>query len=147
VHLTIASPEKYEPDPSIVEWARAHHGQIALVRDPIDAVAGADAVYTDVWVSLGDPESERSMRVAALAPYQVTTELMALARPDAVFMHCLPAHRGEEVVPAVIDGEQSIVFEQAANRMHTELAVLYALTQGVLTGTQSSASTTPAGVQ
>jgi ornithine carbamoyltransferase len=96
--------------------------------DPREAVAGARAVYTDVWVSMG--QSDTQARRARLEPYRVTPELMALAAPDAVFLHCLPAHRGEEVVADVIDGPQSLVWEQAANRLPTEQALLYALVTG-----------------
>jgi ornithine carbamoyltransferase len=92
-------------------------------------VAGADAVYTDVWVSMGD-EAERERRMRTLRAFQVTPELMALAKPEAIFLHCLPAHRGEEVAAAVIDGPQSAVWQEAANRMPTEQAVLYALITG-----------------
>ena len=87
---------------------------------------GADAVYTDVWVSMGD-EAERSERLRALRPYQVDERLLALAKPHAVFLHCLPAHRGEEVAAEVIDGPRSVVWQQAENRMPTEEALLYAL--------------------
>ena len=99
------------------------------MRDPRLAVAGADVVYTDVWTSMGD-ESEAAERERVLAPYQVTEELMALAAPHAIFMHCLPAHRGSEVQAEVIDGPRSVVWRQAANRMPTEQALLYALITG-----------------
>jgi len=92
-------------------------------------VRGAHAVYTDVWVSMGD-DAERDERLRTLRPYQVDEELLALARPDAIFLHCLPAHRGEEVSAAVIDGAQSVVWEQAANRETTEEALLYTLVTG-----------------
>jgi ornithine carbamoyltransferase len=97
-----------------------------VVDDPVEAVDGADAVYTDVWVSMGE-EDERDVRLEALRPYQVDERLLALAQPDAVFMHCLPAHRGEEVTAEVLDGPQSIVWQQAENRMPTEEALLLAL--------------------
>jgi ornithine carbamoyltransferase len=97
-----------------------------VVDDPVEAVDGADAVYTDVWVSMGE-EDERAVRLEALRPYQVDERLLALAQPDAVFMHCLPAHRGEEVTAEVLDGPQSIVWQQAENRMPTEEALLLAL--------------------
>ncbi|MGZ8701391.1 MAG: ornithine carbamoyltransferase [Gaiellaceae bacterium] len=97
-----------------------------VVEDPREAVAGADAVYTDVWVSMGE-EADRERRLRELEPYRVDSELMSLARPDAVFLHCLPAHRGEEVASDVIDGFQSIVWQQAANRLPTEQALLYGL--------------------
>ena len=101
-----------------------------MFENPREAVAGARAVYTDVWVSMGDPESQRQRRLDDLAPYQVTPGLMGLAAADAVFLHCLPAHRGEEVAAAVIDGAHSAVWDQAANRLPTEQAVLYALVTG-----------------
>jgi hypothetical protein len=98
-----------------------------VIEDPAAAVVGAHAVYTDVWVSMGE-EDEREKRIAMFRPYQVTEELMAQARPEAVFMHCLPAHRGEEVAAAVIDGVRSVVWRQAENRLPTEEAILFALT-------------------
>jgi ornithine carbamoyltransferase len=98
-----------------------------VIEDPAIAVQGAHAVYTDVWVSMGE-ENERDQRLVALRPYQVTGALMARARPNAVFMHCLPAHRGEEVEAAVIDGPNSVVWRQAENRLPTEEAILFALT-------------------
>lgn len=100
-----------------------------VVEDPREAVEGAHAVYTDVWVSMGE-EAERDERLRELAPYQVDLALMAAARPEAVFLHCLPAHRGEEVADDVIDGPQSAVWQQAANRLPTEQALLYALISG-----------------
>ena len=128
--VALATPPDYRPDPEIAlaaeVTARLHGGSIDVGTDPLAAVRGADAVYTDVWVSMGE-EAEQEQRRAMLEAYRVTPELMALAAPDAVFMHCLPAHRGEEVDEAVIDGPQSIVFPQAANRMPTEQAVLYRL--------------------
>lgn len=97
-----------------------------VVTDPFEAVRGAHAVYTDVWVSMG-AEAETAVRLHDLAPYQVTEAMMAAARPDAVFMHCLPAHRGQEVAAEVIDGPRSVVWQQAENRLATEEAMLYAL--------------------
>jgi ornithine carbamoyltransferase len=97
-----------------------------VVTDPLEAVAGADAVYTDVWVSMGE-EDEREERLARLEPYRVDAALMAAAGKDAIFMHCLPAHRGEEVAAEVIDGPQSIVWQQAENRLPTEEALVLAL--------------------
>ena len=128
--IALATPADYRPDPEILleaeVTARRHGCSVAVVDDPRDAVCGADVVYTDVWVSMGE-ESERARRLAMLAPFRVTSRLMALAADDAVFMHCLPAHRGEEVDADVIDGAQSIVFEQAANRMPTEQSILFRL--------------------
>jgi ornithine carbamoyltransferase len=137
-NLTIASPPSLRPDPEILAWSELeadwHAAAIALTDDPREAVAGADAIYTDVWLSMGEPETLRAERVRLLSPYRVTTELMALADPHAVFMHCLPAHRGEEAAAAVIDGPRSVVFQQAENRLSTEMAVLYALVNHLLTG-------------
>ena len=116
MEVVVASPPGYEPD---VPGA-------SVVTDPREAVMGADAVYTDVWVSMGE-EAERAERLAAFEPYRVDARLMSAARPEAVFMHCLPAHRGEEVTAEVIDGPQSIVWRQAENRLPTEEALVLAL--------------------
>ncbi|HSI96995.1 MAG TPA: ornithine carbamoyltransferase [Gaiellaceae bacterium] len=116
VDVVAACPPGYEP--SVPE--------VHVVTDPLEAVAGADAVYTDVWVSMGDERASAEHR-AALTPYQVDARLMSAARADAVFMHCLPAHRGEEVTAEVIDGPQSVVWQQAENRLPTEEALLFAL--------------------
>jgi ornithine carbamoyltransferase len=97
-----------------------------VVQDPAEAVRSADAVYTDVWTSMGQ-EAESAERRKIFAPYQVNSFLLALARPDAVFMHCLPAHRGEEVTDDVLDGPRSVVLEQAENRLHVAKAILLAL--------------------
>ena len=139
IDLTIASPPGYEPDPEIVAratlLAEANGSHVAVTDDPYAAVDGADAVYTDVWLSMGDPDDQRTARRAALAPYQVNAELMAHAAPHAVFLHCLPAHRGDEVTPDVIAGDRSLVFTQAENRLHTAAAVLLSLHRGDLKGT------------
>ena len=131
--VTVACPARYEPDSSVLDGARrlalATGARLTVVRDPREAVAGADAVYADVWASMGE-EGEREARTRRLAPYQVTAELMALAKPEAIFLHCLPAKRGEEVAAAVIDGSQSRVWQQSANRLPTEQALLLALTRG-----------------
>jgi ornithine carbamoyltransferase len=136
--LAIASPPSLRPDAAILAWAQAdagrHGAEIVLTAEPAVAVRGADAVYTDVWLSMGEPERLRAERLRVLRPYQVTPALMAQAKPDAIFMHCLPAHRGEEVAAAVIDGPQSIVFQQAENRLPTEMAILYALINRLLAG-------------
>jgi ornithine carbamoyltransferase len=120
--LVVSSPPGYELDDDVVERARNLGGTIDLVPDPYEAVAGADAVYTDVWTSMGQ-EDEATQRRAAFAGYQVDSALMAAAGPSAVFMHCLPAHRGEEVTAEVIDGPQSVVWQQAENRMHSVRAL------------------------
>jgi ornithine carbamoyltransferase len=138
IDCAIASPAAYRPDGQIVSRAQqiaAEHGSSLIVTsDPLWAVTGASAVYTDVWVSMGDAEETRAARIEALTPYRVDAELMSHANEDAVFLHCLPAHRGDEVVGEVIDGPQSVVFQQAANRLPTVQAVLYALLHGKLTG-------------
>ncbi len=134
--ITLASPPSYEPRRDVVAWCRAQAevtgARLTLTHDPREAAAHANVVYTDLWVSLGNADHEREARHEALAPYRVDAGLMALAAPDAIFMHCLPANRSEEVAPEVIDGPQSVVFQQAANRLPTGQAVLYALVGKVL---------------
>ena len=120
--LRIASPKGYELDAQLVEWAATHGKNIQLIDDPVAAVRDADCVFADTWVSLGD--SDRDERLQALAPYQVNEALMAHAKSDALFLHCLPAHRGEEVTDAVIDGPQSVVWDEAENRLHAQKAIL-----------------------
>jgi ornithine carbamoyltransferase len=127
VELVVSSPPGYELDDDTVERARNLGGAIELVTDPHEAVAGADAVYTDVWTSMGQ-EDEAEQRLAAFAGYRVDVAMMAVAGPQAVFLHCLPAHRGEEVTADVIDGKQSVVWQQAENRMHSVRALLARLT-------------------
>ncbi len=130
-HVRLACPEGYRPNADVLAWATAvaaeTDGSVRVLDDPAEAVAGAHAVYTDVFVSMGE-EDEREAKLAVLGRYQVDETLMARARPDAVFMHCLPAHRGEEVTDAVLEGPQSVVFDQAENRLHTAAAVLVMLT-------------------
>jgi len=120
--IALACPPSHSPDASIVDWARAQGGTVSVGNDPAEAVADADAVYTDVWASMGQ-ESEAAERRRTLQPYRVTSDLMAGAQADAIFLHCLPAHRGEEVEADVIDGTASRVFDQAENRLHTAVAV------------------------
>jgi len=131
--LAISTPEGFEPKPEIVEAARAqsdgHGGAIELGHDVREAVRGADAVYTDVWASMGQ-EKEREERARLFAGYRVDTALMALASTRAIFLHCLPAHRGDEVTDEVIDGPQSRVWDEAENRWYTEQALLYTLITG-----------------
>ena len=131
--IRIATPQGYEPNPQIVTAAReiaAETGaEIELLTDPHDAVSGADAIYTDAWVSMGQ-ENETDERAQIFPPYQVNAELMAEAAPHAVFMHCLPAHRGLEVTDEVMDSERSLIFEQAENRLHVQKAILYLLLGG-----------------
>ena len=129
-HLRIATPSGYDPDPAVVSeakrTARETRGKIELCNSPEEAVAGAQAIYTDVWTSMGQ-EEESAAREAAFAGYQVNDALFSHAAPDAVFMHCLPAHRGSEVSAEVIDSPRSIVFDQAENRLHMQKAILLTL--------------------
>jgi ornithine carbamoyltransferase len=127
--LVVASPAGYELDEDVVDRACNLGGAVELVTDPYEAVQGADAVYTDVWTSMGQ-EDERDARRAAFAAYQVDAALMAAAAEDAWFLHCLPAHRGEEVTVDVIDGPRSAVWQQAANRLHATRALLAVLVEG-----------------
>ena len=117
-------PQEYDPDPAMITAARGRAGNRPplVTRDPVEAIAGADVVVTDTWISMGQAHAEA--KLAAMAPYQVTQALMACAAPDALFLHCLPAHRGEEVVDAVIDGPQSAIWDEAENRLHAQKAVL-----------------------
>lgn len=120
--LNIACPQGLGPDPDVVHRARAKGAAISFGRDPVNAATGATAVITDTWVSMGDKDGPRKRQM--LAPFQVTDELMAVAAPNAIFLHCLPAHRGEEVEASVIDGPQSRVFDEAENRIHAQKAIL-----------------------
>ncbi|WP_062206354.1 ornithine carbamoyltransferase [Aureimonas sp. AU12] len=120
--LRVATPEGSEADPRYVERARREGTKLTLTRDPAEAVAGADCVVTDTWVSMGREDAARGHNV--FLPYQVNERLMAGAHPDALFMHCLPAHRGEEVTDGVIDGPQSVVFDEAENRLHAQKSIL-----------------------
>jgi ornithine carbamoyltransferase len=133
MRIVLCGPPHYWPNLDVLrgvrELAERNGGDVDLSNDTQHALAGADAVYTDVWVSMGE-EEEQQRRLADLAPYQVNAELMALAKPEAIFLHCLPARRGEEVTAEVIDGPHSAVWQQAENRMWTEQALLYALTTG-----------------
>ena len=124
--LTIAHPPGHAPDPGVMKLAAAAGVAPTLTEDPQEGVAGARVVYTDVWASMGQ-EAEAEERKKGFAPYQVNKELMSLAAPDAIFLHCLPAHRGEEVTAEVIDGLRSRVFDQAENRLHAQKALLYLL--------------------
>jgi ornithine carbamoyltransferase len=120
--LRMAAPLSCQVPGSVLEWARAEGGDVTVTRDPREAVEGAAAVVTDCFVSMSDDPGRNSH--AVLAPYRVTTALMGLAAEDAVFMHCLPAHRGEEVEDAVIDGRWSVVFDEAENRLHAQAGIL-----------------------
>ncbi len=123
LNLRIATPPGYEPRKDIVEEARAQGARVEIFHDPVKAVEGADAVYTDVWASMGQ-EAEREKRIKIFRPFQVNMELFSKAKPQAYFMHCLPAHRGEEVTDDVIDHPRSIVLDQAENRLHIQKAIM-----------------------
>lgn len=121
-NLRIAVPEGYESDSSFIAVANAAGANVTLTRDAREAVAGADVVVTDTWVSMGQEHAHNKM--AAMMPYQVNASLMATAKSDAVFLHCLPAHRGEEVTDGVIDGPQSLIWDEAENRLHAQKSIL-----------------------
>jgi len=128
--MAVATPSGYDPDPGIVKLAKEDGRDtgfsLMLTRDPRQAVAGADAVYTDTWTSMGQ-EAEKEVRNRTFVPYQVNRDLMALAAKDAFFMHCLPAHRGDEVTDEVIDSPRSLVFDQAENRLHVQKVIMVLL--------------------
>ena len=128
IDLRFACPDGYEPDPLIMDeaLAGAKSGAIELFRDPRDAVQGADAVYTDTWYSMGQ-ESEAEIRAPIFRRYQINAELMSYAAPNAVAMHCLPAHRGQEITDELMDGPASVVYDQAENRLHAQKALLLRL--------------------
>jgi ornithine carbamoyltransferase len=129
VHVHISSPEPYQLPHAVVQQATAvarHGARLRLFSDAADAVVGADAIYTDTWTSMGQ-EKEAELRRGIFAPYQVNEELMSLAKPGALFMHCLPAHRGEEVTADVFESDASVVFDQAENRLHGQKALLLML--------------------
>ncbi len=121
-NVRIAVPEGYDPDPRYFDRAREQGAQITLTRNPAEAVSGADVVVTDTWVSMGQADS--AAKIAAMTPYQVNPPLLAGAKADTLFLHCLPAHRGEEVTDAVIDGPRSVVWDEAENRIHAQKSVL-----------------------
>lgn len=127
MNVAIACPPGYEPKAEYVEAARQigekTGATVVVTHDPLVAVAGADAIYTDVWTSMGQ-ESESAERLQVFQPYQVNEELVKAAKPDYLFLHCLPAHRGEEVTAGVMDGPNSVIFEQAGNRLHAQKAIL-----------------------
>ncbi len=129
-HVSVGTPRGYEPAPEVMAWVQENApatGSICTVtNDPFEALCGADVVYTDVWASMGQ-EAEAEQRKGIFAPYQVNAALMAKAGNDAIFMHCLPAHRGEEVAAEVIDSPRSVVFQQAENRLHAQKAILYSV--------------------
>lgn len=127
MHLVSANPPGYTPAPAVLELARRFAaesgGSVEVTTDPHTAVRGANVIYTDVWTSMGQ-EAERERRMQVFPPYQVNARLVGEAQPDAIVMHCLPAHRGEEITDEVVDGPHSVVFDQAENRMHAQKAIL-----------------------
>ena len=129
MRMIVSTPEKYEPNPSIVKKAVEMGADIIFERDPKKAVENADVIYTDVWVSMGQ-EKERDERLKAFVGYQVTEELIKFSSDDVVVMHCLPAHRGEEITDEVMEGKHSIIFDQAENRLHAQKAILLKLIGG-----------------
>ena len=138
-HVVAATPSgKWAPDSAVVakaqEIAKKTGATIEVTNDPQAAAKDASALYTDVWMSMGDPEAERAEKIKVLAPFAVTDSLMALTTNDSIFMHCLPAHRGEEVAASVIDGSKSVIWREAYHRRTTIQALLYHLTRGELTG-------------
>jgi ornithine carbamoyltransferase len=124
--VAVAAPPGYEPAARVLELARAWGGRVAVTADVQEAAAGADALYTDTWVSMGQ-EAERERRLEVFQRYQLNARVLALARPGAVVMHCLPAHRGEEITDDLLDGPQSVVLDQSENRLHVQKAVLLRL--------------------
>ncbi|MEF2243916.1 MULTISPECIES: ornithine carbamoyltransferase [unclassified Paenibacillus] len=130
MHVAIATPEGYEPDADLVKQTQANAAEtgstVTVYRDPKEAIADADVIYTDVWASMGQ-EAEQKEREIAFSAYQVNEELVKYAKPDYLFMHCLPAHRGEEVSEGIIDGDHSIIFDQAENRLHAQKAIMAAI--------------------
>lgn len=122
--LTFTGPEALDPDPEAVAFARGKGSTVEIERDPLKAADGASLIVTDTWMSMHDPESARQRRHAMLRPYQVNEALMAAAGGDALFMHCLPAHRGEEASDGVMDGPNSVIFDEAENRLHAQKAIM-----------------------
>jgi ornithine carbamoyltransferase len=128
--IAVATPKGYAPDPKVVKWARENASRtgcrLEITQDPFAATEGADVIYTDVWASMG-LESEAAKRKRVFRAYQINDSIVSRAKPDYIFMHCLPAHRGEEVSDSVIDSSHSVVFQQAENRLHAQKAILLAL--------------------
>ncbi|MFW2588020.1 ornithine carbamoyltransferase [Sagittula sp. SSi028] len=122
--LTFSGPVQLDPEPEFVGWARNQGVNVEIERDPAKAVDGADLIVADTWVSMHDAQSARERRHNMLRPYQVNTALMAHAKPDALFMHCLPAHREEEVTSEVMDGPSSVIWDEAENRLHAQKAIM-----------------------
>jgi len=138
-HVVVSTPTgKWAPDNEAIATARkiaeSTGATVEIDHDPENAAKGSSVLYTDVWMSMGDPESERTEKLKALAPYQINSHLMGLSEKDSIFLHCLPAHRGEEVTAEVIDGNQSHIWREAFHRRTTIQAIMYHLVRGELTG-------------
>jgi ornithine carbamoyltransferase len=129
--VIIACPQGHDPDPRVERRARELGGQITITRDPMEAARDADVLYTDVWISMGQ-EAEREQRLETFSRYQLSEPLVAAARSSALVMHCLPAHRGEEITEAVLEGPRSIVFDQAENRLHAQKAIVLQMLGGAV---------------
>ena len=130
-HFVLAAPEGYDPDPATLAAAKsAGISTVEVIRDPVEAATGADVLYTDVWTSMGQ-EDERAKRLADFKGFQINQELLSNAKDDAIVMHCLPAHYGEEITEEVLDGPQSVVFDEAENRMHAQKAVMVMLAKSM----------------
>ena len=128
--LTFTGPEPLDPEAAFVDLARANGSTVEIIRDPIEAVQGADLVVADTWVSMHDSETTKERRHNQLRGYQVNDALMSHAKDDALFMHCLPAHREEEATSSVMDGKHSVIFDEAENRLHAQKAVMRWCMQG-----------------
>jgi ornithine carbamoyltransferase len=138
-HVVVATPEgSWSPDSSVIAHAQSiaakTGAKVEVLHDPEEASSGASVLYTDVWMSMGDPETERATKIKALSPYAINSHLMDLTAPDSIFMHCLPAHRGEEVEADVIDGPRSVIWRQAFHRRTTIQSILYHASRGELKG-------------
>ncbi len=122
--LVFSGPETLDPEPAVLDYAAGAGRPVRIERDPNKAVEGADLVVTDTWISMHDSQTAKERRHNQLRPYQVNAELMRHANPDALFMHCLPAHRGEEATNEVMDGPNSVIFDEAENRLHAQKAIM-----------------------
>ena len=133
IDVAVASPDGYKPNPTYTAWAvanaDAHGSKVTVCTDPLEACKDADVLYTDVWASMGQ-EGEAEQRKKAFEGYQINNKCLSVAKKDCIFLHCLPAHRGEDVTADVIDGEHSVVFDEAENRLHAQKAVMSLLMGG-----------------
>ena len=130
MEVSVACPEGYDPDPQVLEFAKSYGDKFTLCRDPKEAAAGADALFTDVWASMGQEDEAQKRRAVFEGIYQINDELMAVANPGAMVQHCLPAHRGEEITAEVFEAHAGEIFDEAENRLHAQKAVMYLLMKG-----------------